>query len=273
VVDSPARLQEWTARCLAEGARRGEHLLRFTPQARVPAAPGDLSVIELDPAVAVLGGGPLDPAAVYAMLRTAAATAREQGHRGLRLVADMDWLAAPAPDPAEMAAYELLLDQVVTDLEATVVCAYRTEHFDAHTIAEAIAVHPSTLGPVTVEPGFRFWNISGPVWEVSGDVDMFNADAFGRALATATNGVSSIRLRTSGLRFIAVAGLGALAEVTHFRPDLRIIVEGANASFLKCWTLLGYDRLIPAVRFDSTPLGGGWLPDVDRANLPAQDAR
>jgi hypothetical protein len=273
VVDSPARFEEWTAHCLAEGARRGEHLLHFTQQARVPAAPGDLPVIELDPAVAVLGGGPLDPAAVYALLRTTAATARQQGYRGLRLVTDMDWLVPPAPGPAELATYELLLDQVVTDLGATVVCAYRTEHFDAQTIAEVVAVHPSTLGPVVVEPGFRFWNVSGPVWEVSGEVDLFNADAFGRALATATNGVSSIRLRTSGLRFIAVAGLGALVDVTHVRPDLRIVVEGASASFLKSWTLLGYDRLVPAVRFDSTRPAGARLPDADRAALPARDRR
>ena len=227
--------------------------------------------MELDPAVAVLGGGPLDPAAIYAMLRTAAVTAREQGYRGLRLVADMDWLVPPTPSAADMAAYELLLDRVVTDLGATVVCAYHTEHFDAHTIAEAVAVHPSTLGPVAVEPGFRFWNVSGPVWQISGEVDLFNADAFGRALATATTGVSSIRLRTSGVRFIAVAGIAALVEVTHFRPDLRIVVEGASASFLKCWTLLGYDRLVPAVRFDS--MRPGRRSDADPAALPAGDGR
>jgi hypothetical protein len=228
--------------------------------------------MELDPADAVLGGAPLDPAAVYAMLRTVAVTAREQGYRGLRLVADMDWMV-PTPGPAETAAYELLLDQVVTDLGATVVCAYRAEHFDADTIAEAVAVHPSTLGPVAVEPGFRFWNVGGDVWEVSGDVDLFNADAFARALATATKGVSSIRLRTSGLRFIAVAGVGALGEVTHFRPDLRIVVEGASASFLKCWTLLGYDRLVPAVRFDSIRPSDARRPDADRTARPAEGAR
>jgi hypothetical protein len=260
VVDSPARFERWTAACLADGARRGQRLLRFVPQARAATAPGDLPVTVLDPAVAVLGGGPLDRAAMYSSLRAAAASARDEGYRGLRLVADMDWLATPAPTPVELAAYELLLDEVVTELGATVVCAYRTESFAPDTVAEAVAAHPSTAGPIAVDPGFRFWNVRGAVWEVSGEIDLFNADAFGRALATAAVGVSSMRLRAVGLRFIAVAGLGAIVDVTRSRPDLRIVVEGAGPSFTLCWTLLGYDRLVQAVRFAGTdPTRAGFL--------------
>lgn len=250
VVDSPARYQRWTSACLADGARRGQRLLRFVPQSHLTAAPDDPPVTALDPAVAVLRGGSLDRAAMYTALRTAAATAREDGYRGLRLLADMDWLATPAPSAAEVAAYELLLDEVVTDLGATVVCAYRAESFDAGTIAEAVAVHPSTSGPIPVDPGFRFRNVQGPLWDVHGEVDLFNADAFGRALTIAASGSRSIRLRTDGLAFIAVAGLGAIVDVTRARPELRIVVEGARSSFTHFWTLLGYDRLVPAVRFD-----------------------
>lgn len=260
VVDSPARYQRWSSACLADGARRGQRLLRFVPQAQVTAEPDGLPVTAFDPAVAVLRGGPLDRAALYATLRTAAATARDDGYRGLRLVADMDWLATPAPSAVEVAAYELLLDQVVTDLGATVVCAYRAESFAPDTIAEAVAVHPSTSGPIPVDPGFRFRNVQGPVWDVHGEVDQFNADAFGRALATAATGARSIRLRAHGLAFIAVAGLGAIVDVTRARPDLRIVVEGARSSFTHFWTLLGYDRLVPAVRFDrpgAAPQAGG----------------
>jgi hypothetical protein len=163
-------------------------------------------VTVLDPAVAVLGGGPLDRAAVYTTVRAAAAAAREEGYQGLRLVADMDWLATPSPSQAELAAYELLLDEVVTDLGATVVCAYRTESFDPATIAETVAVHPSTVGPIAIDPNFRFSNVRGAVWEVSGEVDLFNADAFGRALTTAAVGVSSMRLRAGGLAAVRRGG-------------------------------------------------------------------
>lgn len=273
VVDSPARFEQWAAECLADGARRGERLVRFIPRARATVAAGEPAVTVLDPAVAVLRGGPLDHAAMYAMLRTAAGSARDEGYRGLRLVADMDWLGTPAPTAAEMAAYELLLDQVVTEIGATVVCGYRTERFDAHAIAEAVAVHPSTVGQVPVEPGFRFWNVSGPVWEVSGEVDLFNADPFGRALTAAATGVSSMRLRTGGLRFIAVAGIAALVDVTRLRPGLRIVVEGATASFTHCWRLLGYDRLVPAVRFDGLNPDGTGRPDADLPIPAAEGGR
>ena len=57
------------------------------------------------------------------------------------------------------------------------------------------------------------------VVSVSGEVDLFNADAFGRGLATAANGVSSMRLRTSRLRFIAVAGnMSSSAMVVVISP-------------------------------------------------------
>ncbi len=273
VVESPARFDHWTAACLAEGARLGQRLIRFVPQARAAAEPRDPSVMVVDPTVAVLGGGPLDRAAMYGMLRTAADAARDDGYRSLRLVADMDWLATPAPAPAELAAYELMLDEVVTDLGATVVCAYRTESFDADTIAESVAVHPTTLGPVAVEPGFRIYHVRDAVWAVDGEIDLFNADALTRALVTVTTGVSSIRLQTSGLRFIAAAGVGAFVEVTRMRPDLRIVVEAPPRSFTSCWTLLSYDRLVPQVRFVGRQPDGGRPPDARVAAPSVEDGR
>lgn len=262
MVESPARYDKWTAACLADGARLGQRLVRFVPRQRAAEIPPDPSVLVVDPAVAVLGGGRLDPKAMYSMLRAATDAAREDGHRSLRVVADMDWLATPAPAPAEVAAYELMLDEVVTELRATVVCAYRTGSFDADTIAETVAVHPSTLGPVAVEPGFRIYHVRDAVWAVDGEIDLFNADAWGRALATVTAGAASVRLRASGLRFVAAAGVGAVVEVTRVRPDLRIVVEAAPRSFTACWTLLGYDRLVPQVRFVGPGSDGGRQPDA-----------
>ena len=278
-VESSTRFEEWTAECLADGARRGQRLIRFVPQARASTVTAGLPVEVIDPAVAVLDGGPLDGAALYAMLRTAADTARDEGYRGLRLVADMDWLATPAPAAAELAAYELLLDEVVTEIGATVVCAYRTGSFDAETIAENVAVHPSTLGPVAIEPGFRFHNVHGSMWAVSGEIDLFNADAFARALTVATTGVSAVRLRAAGLRFVAAAGIGAFVEVARSRPDLHIVVEAAPVSLTHCWTILGYDRLVPTVRFEGPQQSGGSQPsggpgrDIQLTGPSVEDGR
>jgi anti-anti-sigma regulatory factor len=249
VVDSAAQFEAWTAGGLADGARRGEKLFRFAPQSSLASTPAAPSVTLADPHVAFLAQGPLDPAVVCAMFRREAAAARREGYQGLRLVADMDWLLASPPSRAELAAFELLLDEVVTELDATVVCAYRREHFDAATIGEMVALHPLTLGRVPADPGFRVWSVARSVSEVTGEVDHFNAEPFGRALATAANGVSSIRLRMSGLRFIAVAGIQALIQIARSRPDLRLIIEDAGPAFWRCWTLLGLDRHLLGVEF------------------------
>ena len=253
VVDSSARFEEWTAACLAEGAGRGEKLFRFGPRASLSAAreakPDGLSVTVADPRVAFLAGGPVDPAAMYAMFRSQAAAARREGFEGLRLVADMDWLLAVPPSREELTAFELLLDEVVTELGATVVCAYRTEHFDAATIAELAAVHPITVGTVTTDAGFRLWNVAGGVWQVRGEIDHFNAEPFERALATAAAGASTLRLKAAGLTFTAVAGIHAIVRVASAHPDLWLVIEDASEPFWRCWTLFDLDQHLPKVRF------------------------
>jgi hypothetical protein len=263
VIGSTAQFEAWTAACLAEGAERGQKLFRFAPWAALDGLPVDASVTVADPHVAFLDEGPVDAAAMYAMFRRQDRAARREGYRGLRLVADMDWLLACPPSRAELVRFEVLLDQVVTELDATVVCAYRREHFDTVMIAEMVAVHPLTAGQVTSEPGLRVFNVSPAVWEVTGEVDHFNAEPFGRAIAAAADGTSSLRLRTAGLRFVAVAGIQALARVARSRPDLHLTIEDANVTLRHCWTLLDLDRQLPGVR---------WQPDP-ASPLPPGDVR
>ncbi|HWH00341.1 MAG TPA: MEDS domain-containing protein [Pilimelia sp.] len=260
VVDSTAQFEAWTAECLAEGARRGEKLFRFAPQARLAGLPVDGAVNVADPHVAFLDEGPVDPAVMYAMFRRETAAARREGYQGLRLVADMDWLLASQPDRAALTAFEVSLDEVVRELGATVVCAYRTPHFDAATISAMVAVHPVTVGTVPAAPGFRIWNVAGGVWAGTGEVDYFNAEPFGRALTAAARDVSTLRLRTAGLRLIAAAGIEVLVQVARSRPDLRIVIEDANEIFRRCWALLDLDRQVPNVEFQPAPTGAGLSP-------------
>jgi hypothetical protein len=257
VVDSSAVFERWTAECLAEGAHRGEKLFQFGPQPGSAAARGasrsNPSVTVVDPRVAFLDGGPVDPATMYAMFRCQTTAARREGYRGLRLVADMDWLLAAAPSLQDVTAFELLLDQVVTELDATVVCAYRTKHFDAATIAEMVAVHPITVGTAPTDPGFRVWNVVGDVWEVRGEIDYLNAEPFGRTLAVAAAGASVLRLKATGLTFVAVAGIQAVVQLALARPDLRLVIEDASEPFRRCWELFHQDRHVSGVQFESHP--------------------
>ncbi|MCE6996364.1 MEDS domain-containing protein [Saccharothrix sp. S26] len=247
VVDSSPRFEEWAAGCLAEGARQRQKLFRFAPDAVLPELAVDGSVTLADPHVAFLGRGPMDPEAMYRMFRRQDEVARDEGYQGLRLVADMDWLLAAGPGRAEVAEFELVLDEVVRELGATVVCAYRTSGFDDEAVAEVLAVHPVTVGDVPLEPGFRVWSVAPGVWEVAGEVDVFNAEPFERALATAAGRSASLLVRTSGLGFVGLAGAHALARVARARPDLRIVVEDACPSLLQCWALGGFESSAPLV--------------------------
>jgi hypothetical protein len=259
VTDSSTPFEQWAAACLTEGAAIGEKLFRFAPQAALAAVrrhtPGELAVTVVDPREAFLAGGPVDADVMYSVFRRQAAVARAEGYRGLRLVADMDWLLAVPPSREELTDFEVLLDEVVTELAVTVVCVYRTEHFDALTVAEQVAIHPVTVGTAPTQPGFRLWNVTGGLWELMGEVDSFNAEPFGRALAAAASRTPQLRLKTARLRFIAVAGVRAIVQLALSRPDLQLLIEDATEPLRLCWTLLGLDRHLPHVRIQPSPAG------------------
>lgn len=247
VVDSDVPFEAWSRACLDEGARQGQKLFRFAPEEALGEFAADGPAVLADPRTAFLGGGPLEPSVMYRMFRDQHALARREGYSGLRLVADMDWLLPAEPGGAEVAAFELMLDDVVRELGATVVCAYRTRNFDPGTIAEVAAVHPVTVGRVTASSAFRMWNVAPSVWQLSGEVDIDNAEPFRRALETAAAGVTELRLRTAELRFVALAGALAIESVAAARPGLRIVGEDACPSLVWCWELCDLGRRAPSV--------------------------
>jgi anti-anti-sigma regulatory factor len=276
VVDQSVPFQQWSVACLAEGGRRGDKLFRFGrdyPTAVTRVDPGvGRPVTQLDPRVAFLGGGRLDPAVMYRMFREQSAAARRAGCRGLRLVADMDWVLAAAPSRHELTAFELLLDQVVNELDATVVCAYRTAHFDSDTLAELTAVHPITVGPVPTDAGFRLWNVTGHVWALAGEIDYSNAESVARALTVVAEGTSTLRLNVAGLRFIAVAGIHALVQLALTRADLRLVIEDPSVALRHCWNVLDLHRQLTNVHLQHGA-GGASAPNAVASSDSPEGAR
>ncbi|WP_447002649.1 MEDS domain-containing protein [Saccharothrix isguenensis] len=260
VVDAATPFEAWTVDCLDEGLRQGQKLFRFGPEDALRGLSADRPVVVADPRTSFLGGEALDPEVMYAMFREQSALARREGYSGLRLVADMDWLPAETRT-ADIASFELVLDEVVRELDATVVCAYRTGNFDAETVAEVVAVHPVAAGRVAVAPGFRMWNVAPGEWQLAGEIDIDNAGPFRRALETAARGVTELRLRTGGLDFVALAGVSALASVAAARPNLSLVVDNACDSLVRCWDVCEFGRRAPAVVVRPAggpePTGGG----------------
>jgi anti-anti-sigma regulatory factor len=94
--------------------------------------------------------------------------------------------------------------------------------------------------------GFRMWS-DGDGWNVSGALDLINAATFQAALASAARGSSRLRLTFVELRFVDLAGVQALADVTEMIPGLSLTVTTPSNSFRRCWRMLGYDETCPRV--------------------------
>lgn len=238
------------AACLEQGAAAGQKLFFFSPghvnRPRSLPIGGGVSVI--DPHLAFLGGGGLDPSAMYNAFRQQATVAVDEGYSGLRVVADMDWLLGPGPTGGQITAFEQGLDAVAVETGATIVCAYRRGSFPGRDLAEVMCVHPHGLGERPGDLGFRIWSSGAGRWHVSGEVDTRARAAFPAALRTAAEGATSLWLDCSDLRFIDVAGLHAIARTAH-RGDVAVSLHGASAVMRRCWKLLEWDVATPNLEF------------------------
>jgi anti-anti-sigma factor len=188
-------------------------------------------------------GGKLDPA----ILRGYATQACEGGYSGLRVVADMDWLLPFRPQMAQIISLELQLDRLIAELNATLVCAYRTSSFDTAAIIAALTVHsahsPQRGGhPV---PQFRFTATGPQSWQLSGEIDFPVSDMFQAALSTAAS-LGECVIDVSGLRFVDVSGMRSLAIASRTAAS-GIRLHGASRELRRLWDLCGFDRAAPLV--------------------------
>jgi anti-anti-sigma factor len=199
-----------------------------------------------DPAEA-LPGGVLDPPVVARLIRDRAEQARRTGHDGLLLVADMDWLLPLRPAPEQVTAHEVHIDRLAAELGITIVCAYRSSSFSpAHTDG-ALAVHPGQRGDGQQGPHFRL--TAGPrAWKLSGEIDIRNSDTFRAAISTAAS-LEDCTIDATGLRFIDVAGMRALADAAGSASG-GIRLNGASPAVRRLWQLTGFADSAPALRLD-----------------------
>jgi anti-anti-sigma factor len=245
VVGSNDQFEAWTERCLQEGALAGQKLFRVVSRTHpLPARP-DAAVTVIDPAAQAF-----TPEGVFAMYRLEAAKARQEGFTGMRVVADMRWTVAHPALLAQLAALELRLDEVVVELDVTLVCVYGRDDRSRRELAELVAVHPLTSGVPVADPGFRIWNLDRGTWEVAGEVDSSNVDLFERALSAALANGPVRRLRCGGLRFISAAGLRALSCVGLRQPGQRMVIQNASPMLRRSWTVFEFDEYLPQVGFE-----------------------
>jgi anti-anti-sigma factor len=246
VVDDDAAYREQAAMLLAEGAALGEKTAVFGPQWSAALAElRPMAAIAADPYVDVLDRGPLEPGRMFAMFREESTRARSEGYDGLRVVADMDWLLPAWPSPAAVVGFELLLDRVVAELGATVLCAYRRGSFDERAIEGALCVHPRCSGPAE-DPPFRLVAGDDGAWELSGEVDAMTLEPLATALGAAAAAGEPCVVDVAGLEFVDVAGMRAIARIAGSRGT-GLALRGTRPSLRRYWALAGLDELAPSV--------------------------
>lgn len=199
-----------------------------------------------DPRLAFLDGGTLDAERMFAGFRRHSALARAEGHTGLRVVADMDWLLAAEATPETVIGFELLLDRLIVELDATVVCAYRRRSFEPRAISGFRSVHPLHVG-CEEPPAFSIVAAPEGTWRLFGEVDAPAALNLAAALSAVPD--SPCVIDVSGLEFIDVAGMRTIAEHARTR-GCAVELRHARASVARYWRLSGFDEYAPTVRID-----------------------
>jgi anti-anti-sigma factor len=244
VVDDPSAYTDSAVQVLRDGRSAGDKTVAFGPEdsEALVVLRAD-AMMTADPLVAFLDGGPLVPDTMFTMLREQSARARAEGFEGLRIVADMDWLLPVHPTSGEIAAFELLLDRIVKELQATVVCAYRRSSFDTAAITGALSVHPTDLGIVEA-PQFRLIAGDNGTWYLSGEVDLAVASTFVAAFTAAVSPPSVVDV--SDLEFIDVAGMRTIAQACK-RPNANLVLRGASAGLRRAWELAEFHQDAPDV--------------------------
>jgi anti-anti-sigma factor len=249
VVDDPGSYVTSAAGLLTEGIGLKHKPVVFGPPGKVLGEVAAMTAATaLDPMTVYSGfgnsdhsgssGGKLDPAVFCGLLRAYAAQALDGGYRGLRVAADMDWLLPFRPETAQIIDLELQLDRLVAELDVTLVCAYRTSSFDTPAIVSALTAHSAP----------RFWlTAAGPrSWQLSGEIDRQARDTFEAALGAVASFGDCV-IDVSGLRFVDVSGMRALADASH-TADGGIRLHGASPGLRRLWDLCGFAQYAPAVR-------------------------
>jgi hypothetical protein len=246
VVSTSDEVEQWARRCLTDGAFAGQKPFHVSPRAHALPFEREGGVTHIDPT----RSRSLSIESVFEMYRRETAKAREEGFTGMRVLSDMRWTSAfPALRP-HLAALELRLDEVIAELDATVICVYGEREHSRRELTEAVAVHPLTSGVPAADPGFRIWNLDRGTWEIAGEIDRSNVDLFGRTLSAILANGPVRRLRCGGLRYISAAGIMALSRLGRAQPDRALVIHEASPMLRRCWAIFELDVQLPQVGFE-----------------------
>jgi anti-anti-sigma regulatory factor len=248
------------ARFVYAGIRRRDKILYFTdslaPTALLaglearrvdmarPLDTGQLRVTSVNDAH--LAGGEFDP---DAMLRTwvrEIASARDEGWKGLRVVADMSWAVRPLSGVDRLAWYEAQINRLSADGYAIALCQYDRRLFSPEELRRFAAAHPGTAGASADEhwaPQLRITRTTDPPGlRLAGEADISNRYALATVLDSLIDDLpdsaASLTIDLSELQFADGAAAHLLLRATHPVPT-KVQLSGCSPRLAKLLDLVG----------------------------------
>jgi MEDS: MEthanogen/methylotroph, DcmR Sensory domain len=171
---------------------------------------GALQLFELSDLYRV--GEPIDTDTQLAAYLAATDAALADGYSGLRVAAQVtDLVAEPETWDAHV-RWESAADRVLSRRSLSALCGYERVALPAQLLADLAAVHPAANG-CAGPASFHLFGDNGGL-ALTGEVDVFSSETFGRALDFACDGSEPVSLDLGELEFIDHRGLEVLAGHT-----------------------------------------------------------
>jgi anti-anti-sigma regulatory factor len=252
-----AAFDDATREFLAGGLARGERVLcvgqrvidslgtLFRPTDDVADLIARGTVETLTLAEAYEAAGPFLPEQQLAYYDAATRRAKDDGYRGLRVIAEVSDLAADPDQLPELLRWEHLADEYAAHGSGfSAMCAYRAD-LAPEALADVAAVHPLLRAPEEFS-SFRLYADDDHL-SLVGTVDVFSVDRLTRVLSATRVKDDGIVLDLTGLDFVDVAGCRALARWAAGLDPGQVSVEvvGASSLLRRMWDLLHLGRLAP----------------------------
>jgi anti-anti-sigma regulatory factor len=189
--------------------------------------------------------GPFLPEQQLAYYDAATRRAKDDGYRGLRVIAEVSDLAADPDQLPELLRWEHLADEYAAHGSGfSAMCAYRAD-LAADALGDVASVHP-LLRASEEFSSFRLY-AEGDHLSLVGTVDVFSVDRLTRVLSATRVKDDGVVLDVTGLDFVDVAGCRALARwAAGLDPgSVSVEVVGASSLLRRMWDLLHLGRLAP----------------------------